>query len=579
MAPSECKPLRIPTKAKRHSTRLAQACKNRLPSPPSEGQPATQKRKRQERHDEDLESGLKRTHKLQRVHDTPTLSGSSTANTLSYGSPVHWEDYFEQWPPNRDMDESMTKKRNRTPSHTPSSSYSKSVRDGEAPAAWTRQHEEKMQEAGLFMTDYQNRASITDDCKKLCDELHEKNYDDPTGSLFKPQRLAKILERVRFRNEARVVRDIMPVLVPSPELLHIDGVASLKDICEALNAEWTQCNTLCGPRPKPDFVAGVAGSAFTNEEREKLQLSHTSSSPNSFPENMYYPFLICEAKGSDKPVDAAERQAMHSASIAVLAQIQLYRKFSAAEELDGKVLVFSIAHDASMIKVFGHFAKIEGDKLTFFRHQLYLSDIATDLRSEASSRAYNITRAIYDVFFPQHLARIRSALSKLRGSTVASFTSQLDLVDGSQESTVSKSLQEDARFKKPSLSSTAMLQQENERLRDQLLEMVRNQQTEAISQRQEQDKQRVVMEQQLAQQKEQTEQQLVQQMEQMERQLAQQKDQMERQLAQQKDQMERQLAQQKEQMAQQLAQQKEHMGQQLAHQCELIALLKESKSK
>ncbi|KAK3669805.1 hypothetical protein LTR78_010322 [Recurvomyces mirabilis] len=563
MRPSRSKVCkRIPTKETRHSTRLAQACKPRLPSPPSEGPPAGHKRKLQGRDDEDLESGLEKTHKLRRVRETPTPSGSSTANTLSYGPSVHWEDYFPQWPSTTLMDESMTKKRNRTPSRTPSSSYSKSVRDGEAPAAWTRQHEEKMQEAGLFMTDYQQRASITDDSKKLCDELYGKDYSDPSGPTFEPQRLAKILDRIRFRNEARVVRDIMPVLVPSAELLHIDGVASLNDICEALNAEWTQCDTLCGPRPKPDFVAGVAGSAFTNEEREKLQLSHTSASPNSFPENMYYPFLICEVKGSDRPVDAAERQAMHSASIAVRALIQLYRKISAADELDGKVLVFSIAHDASMIKVFGHFAKIEGDKLTFFRHQLYLSDIATDLRSKTSSRAYKITRAIYEVFFPQHLARIKSVLSKLRSSTVASFTSQLDLVDGSQESTISNSSQEDARFKKPSLSSTAMLQQENERLREQLLEAV-----EAISQRQEQDKQRAMMERQLVQQK--TEQDIQRTM--MERQLAQQKTEQDNQ----RTMMEQQMTQQKEHMEQQLAQQKEHVEQQR----ELIALLKESKSK
>ncbi|KAK6442639.1 hypothetical protein LTR95_001118 [Oleoguttula sp. CCFEE 5521] len=196
---------RNPTKARRHSTRLAQACKNRLPSPPSEGTPASQKRKRQERDDEDLRSGLKKTLKLRRVHDAPTPLRSSTANSLSYGEPVRSEDHFQQWAPTTNMDESMTKKSNRTPSHTPSSSYSKSVRDGEAPVAWTRQHEEKMQEAGLFMTNYQNRASITDDCRKLCDEFHEKNYNNPTGPSFVPQRLAKVLERVRFRNEARMV--------------------------------------------------------------------------------------------------------------------------------------------------------------------------------------------------------------------------------------------------------------------------------------------------------------------------------------------------------------------------------------
>ncbi|KAK4551641.1 hypothetical protein LTR86_011015 [Recurvomyces mirabilis] len=144
--------------------------------------------------------------------------------------------------------------------------------------------------------------------------------------------------------------------------------------------------------------------------------------------------------------------------------------FSASD--NGKQLALTTTHAGVSLIPRYKASKIEGDKLTFFRHQLYLSDIATDLRSEAS-RAYKITRAIYEVFFPQHLARIKNALSKLRGSTVASFTSRLDLVDGSQESTISNSSQEAARFKKPSLSSTAMLQRENERLREQLLEAVR----------------------------------------------------------------------------------------------------------
>jgi len=397
-----------------------------------------------------------------------------------------------------------------------------------------------MQQAGLFMIDYQRRASITDGCQKLCDELCAKDYSDPPGPSLQPQRLAKMLERVRFRNEARVVRDLTSVLVPSAELLDIDGVSPLRNICEALNAEWTQCDTLCGPRPKPDFVAGVSGSAFTNEETAKLQLSHTSASPNLFPENMYFPFLICEVKANDRPLGAAERHAMHSASLAVRALVQLYRKVSAAEELDGKVLVFSIAHDVSIIKIYGHFARIDGDTLTFFRHRLYIGDIATDLRSESSCRAHKITRAIYDVFFPQHVARVKSALSRMRGSY------QLDLVDGPHESTISRSSQDDGRFKKPSFPSTTMLQQENERLHGQILEMFRIQQADDMHQREDRAKER---EEEHAEWREEQ--------------------------AKRREEQAKRLAM----MEQQFAERNEQMEQQLATQRELIALLRESKTK
>ena len=122
-----------------------------------------------------------------------------------------------------------------------------------------------MQEAGLVMTECQIQATITDDYWRLCDRVVKAEHPLPDEPSFKRERLARILERVRFRKEARVVRDITPIVVPSPELLHIDGHASLDSMCEAMNAEWTQCDTLCGPRPKPDFVGGISASAFTDE--------------------------------------------------------------------------------------------------------------------------------------------------------------------------------------------------------------------------------------------------------------------------------------------------------------------------
>ena len=131
---------------------------------------------------------------------------------------------------------------------------------------------------------------------------------------------------------------------------------------------------------------------------------------------MYFPLLICEVKGSDRPVQEAEHQAVHSASIAIRAVIN------------------------STVKIFGHFATIEGGKTTlFYRHRLHSTDFDADLASKEWARAYKITRAIYEDFFPQHLARIRSALSKLRGPSLASFTSQLGLDEDSQESTPSRS--------------------------------------------------------------------------------------------------------------------------------------------
>ena len=193
---------------------------------------------------------------------------------------------------------------------------------------------------------------------------------------------------------------------------------------------------------------------------------------------MYYPFLVCEVKGSDRPIQEVERQAIHSASITARVVIQLYRKISSAEQLNRKILTISVSHNNTAIRIFGHFVWIDEEHITFFRHRIYTADFAADFASRDWAKAYKITRGIYDHFFPKHLDRVVSALSKLRQRALESFTSYLGLdsstEDSSQEATPSAtSSQENGLFKKPSRPSTTKLQQENDRLRDQLLSVLR----------------------------------------------------------------------------------------------------------
>jgi hypothetical protein len=387
-----------------------------------------------------------------------------------------------------------------------------------------------MEEAGLVMAEH--RARVTEDCKQLWKDIRDADFALPESPLFHKERLLQVLDRVRFRNEARVVRDITPVIVPSAELLHIDGHQDLPCVTESMNAQWDNIATLCGPMPKPDFVAGISPSAFTADQREKLKMHHTAHCPNLFPESMYYPFLICEVKSSDKPIREAERQAMHSASIAANAIIQLYKKISQAHELNQRILTVSVSHNNSTVKVYGHFARIEDDKITFFRHRIYVADFAADLAEadDAISRtsadfwkAYKIIRGVYQRFFPKHLERIASAVSKLRDRALESFTSQLEL-DSSVEGASSQGTE---RFKKPSLPPSSKIQQQNEKLLA-LLEQ----------QKAEQREQRAMMERQMEQQKAEQREQKAMMERQMEQQKAEQREQ--------KEMMERQMEQQKE---------------------------------
>ncbi|KAL8991582.1 MAG: hypothetical protein Q9177_000043 [Variospora cf. flavescens] len=111
---------------------------------------------------------------------------------------------------------------------------------------------------------------ITANSQKLCSDYHlHGNYANP---LYHGVEFRQLLARLSDQNEARVVRDLTPMIMPSAEHLHILGDEDLLYLTEELNTEWTKCNSLAGPRPKPDCAAGLKPSAFTEEEILKLKV-------------------------------------------------------------------------------------------------------------------------------------------------------------------------------------------------------------------------------------------------------------------------------------------------------------------
>ena len=103
---------------------------------------------------------------------------------------------------------------------------------------------------------------------------------------------------------------------------------------------------------------------------------------------------------------------MHVASVAANAIVQLYRAVSRLGELDRQILVFSISHDHTHVIIHGHYARIECEKITFYRHQIRSFDIS-DQNGKERWTTYHIVRKIYDYFAPIHLRRIRDAIEHL----------------------------------------------------------------------------------------------------------------------------------------------------------------------
>ena len=190
------------------------------------------------------------------------------------------------------MSQQLTKKRSSS-----AMSYSQGVKEGEYPPAHTPAYETQVLEpAGIIMDQQLGEAAISDDCKQLCTILVDATYEPPENSLFENNLFWKVLNGVRRRNEPRVVRDISPLLVPSAELLFMRGFSELKDLTEEIQADWTKCVPLAGPLPRPDFTVGFQSSAFTNDEIEKLKCHGVPEKPTLFTRDLYFPFLVCEAK-------------------------------------------------------------------------------------------------------------------------------------------------------------------------------------------------------------------------------------------------------------------------------------------
>ena len=533
---------------------------------------------RKRKHTQDIEDltppSLEKPVKKQRPPLLPEFKEPETVPKDSNCYPVEFWAKHQIWPPkfaekDPNMSEQNPKKR------SSSSSYTQGVKDGQNPRPHTAAHERDMVKYDMIMDIFQNQTTISDDSKQLCADFLSARYALPKDTLFEDKTFEAVFRRARTRNEARLNRDITPLIVPSAELLYIRNIANLEHVIEELDAEWNYCSVIFGPKPKPDYVAGLASSAFNFQENLKLQLYHTVDYPARVTDCLYFPFLICEVKSADKTVMEAERQAMHSGSIATRAIIRLYEKVSRAEELNRKILVFSISHDPSAVKIYGHYALIEEDgKTTFFRHLIRSFDF-TELNGKERWTAYHFTRKIYDNFYRKHVDRIRSALSQLDShrpvslTSNPSFNSNAEGPDSQGLVASAPSSQSEARgFKKPSLPSTSMLQGQNDRLFEQM-----RQQQEQISKLQDL----------LLQQKDEEKHADVELRrendrlhEQISMLLRQQQEQQRQQQEQQRQQQEQQR-QQQEQYEKQIEQQRQQHKEQMEHYKEIIEMLRQQK--
>lgn len=268
---------------------------------------------------------------------------------------------------------------------------------------------------GSYMKEF--KRGITDASKRHYLALLEAKQTTPNDSLFRDDLFKALCEKIQDRNEAMVIQDITRLIVPSAQNLAIYGDIGLDHLTESVNEGWNSAIPVYGPRPQPDYSVGFSRSAFTDEQLEKLkplvgEIEDLYTSYFMGTWRMYFPFLTCEVKCGAAELDIADRQNAHSMTIAVRAVVELFRYVKRERELNREILAFSISHDHRTVRIYGHYALVEKDKTTYYRHPIKTFDITSE-EGKDKWTAYKLTKNVYDVWMPTHFERICSVVDDL----------------------------------------------------------------------------------------------------------------------------------------------------------------------
>ncbi|KAH8719381.1 hypothetical protein GQ44DRAFT_751630 [Phaeosphaeriaceae sp. PMI808] len=276
-------------------------------------------------------------------------------------------------------------------------------------------YEGQLSERGSFMCRY--KGVISAESKALCQRLLNLPLSLPKDTLFEDELFEDTLESIKGRNETRLIRDIAQLIVPPAEILAIRGAKHLKTLRETTNAGWNNAIPFYGLRPQPDYSLGFKREAFTQEQLQKLQpfigneLEDCSYFAATY--DMYFPFLTSEVKCGASALDIADRQNAHSQTVALRGLIELFRLVGREDELHQEINSFSISHSDEYIRVWGHYAVINGKDFTFYRHPIAKFDISKTERGDNRWTAYTFVQNIYDLWLPERFSRICSVIDML----------------------------------------------------------------------------------------------------------------------------------------------------------------------
>lgn len=265
---------------------------------------------------------------------------------------------------------------------------------------------------------FESPEGITEDDELLCQRLLNTVQTVPQDTLFRDDLFNVTCRKIQERNEARVVEDVSPLIAPSAETLATYGATELKDLVFNVNERWGESVSITETRPQPDRCVGFGASAFTWPQRSRLRQCIGHFVPVDFVSiflatwRMYFPFFACEAKCGMGELDVADKQNAHSMTMAVRGIVELFKLVNREDELHRKILAFSISHDATIVRIHGHYALIKDRAAKFYRHPIHEFSFAAQ-NGKDKWTAYQFTKNVYFEFMPTLHALICSAIDQI----------------------------------------------------------------------------------------------------------------------------------------------------------------------
>jgi hypothetical protein len=94
------------------------------------------------------------------------------------------------------------------------------------------------------------------------------------------------------------------------------------------------------------------------------------------------------------------------------AGIELFRLVKREKEINREILTFSVSHGHRSVRIYGHYAVVNGSNATFYRHPIHTFDF-TELDGKEKWTTYKFTKSIYGTWMPVHFERLCSAIDDL----------------------------------------------------------------------------------------------------------------------------------------------------------------------